>query len=86
MAEVQVVQLFAQERQVVFPWANMPEGQMDRQPVPWRTKPETQLVQVVDELTQELQGEVQPTQIWFTASMNIVGWQVVTQLFEEFRK
>lgn len=38
------------------------------------------------ELTQLRQGEVQPTQIWLTGSMNIVGWQVVTQVLEELIK
>ena len=43
-------------------------------------------MQVEVELTQLRQGEVQPTQIWLTGSMNIVGWQVVTQVLEELIK
>ena len=43
-------------------------------------------MQVVEEFTQPLQGEVHPTQIWLTESMNMLGSQVVTQLLLELRK
>lgn len=64
----------------------MAAGQLTTQVVPYRKYPDAQLVQVIDELTHALQGEVQPTQIWLTASMNIEGAQLVTQLLLVFRK